>query len=207
MGLDSTPCVPSPSHGAASSSVSSLPSRARPLRAPTTRAWPSSRSVSSSPGSSNSLYAQSAAASERLNGATYELAQAKRALSQQRHQAAGARKKLDVQKEVVAELTVEQLMSGSTTARVTTMLDGDGTQDLLDRASAYESTDEAMNARIDDSTRGRSSTAQRLVGPRRQSLRWARRQRSSGRPGLPSTTPSAVPNRPPRRSGRSASRS
>ena len=98
----------------------------------------------------NSLYAQSAAASERLNGATYELAQAKRALSQQRHQVAGARTKLDVQKEVVAELTVEQLMSGSTTARVTTMLDGDGTQDLLDRASAYASTDEAMNARIDE---------------------------------------------------------
>jgi cell wall-associated NlpC family hydrolase len=96
----------------------------------------------------NSLYAQSAAASERLNGATYELAQAKRALSQQRHQLAGARKKLDVQKEVVADLTVEQLMSGSATARVTTMLDGDGTQDLLDRASAYESTDEAMGARI-----------------------------------------------------------
>ncbi|MDX6234120.1 MAG: peptidoglycan DL-endopeptidase CwlO [Nocardioidaceae bacterium] len=98
----------------------------------------------------NSLYAQSAAASERLNGATYELAQAKRALSQQRDQVAGALKKLDVQKEVVADLTVEQLMSGSTTARVTTMLDGDGTQDLLDRASAYESTDEAMNARIDE---------------------------------------------------------
>ena len=97
----------------------------------------------------NSLYAQSAAASERLNGATYELAQAKRALSRQRHQVAGALKKLDVQKEVVADLTVEQLMSGSTTARVTTMLEGDGTQDLLDRASAYESTDEAMNARID----------------------------------------------------------
>lgn len=98
----------------------------------------------------NTLYAQSAMASERLNGATYELTQAKAALSEQRGQVAGARKKLAVQKEVVAELTVEQLMAGTTTARVTTMLGGGGTEDLLDRASAYASTDEAMNARIDE---------------------------------------------------------
>ncbi len=98
----------------------------------------------------NSLYAQSAVASEQLNGATYELAQAKSALSQQRDQLAGARKKLAAQREVVAELTVEQLMAGTATARVTSMLDGGGTEDVLDRASAYASADEAMNARLDD---------------------------------------------------------
>jgi cell wall-associated NlpC family hydrolase len=40
-------------------------------------------------------------------------------------------------------------MSGSSTARLTTMLDGNGPEELLDRASAYSSSDEAMNARLD----------------------------------------------------------
>lgn len=97
----------------------------------------------------NSLYAQSAVASERLNGATYELTRAKETLTVQRAQLDRARRNLDVQRERVAELTVEQMMSGSSTSRLTTMLDSDGPQELLERDSAYSSTNEAMNARLD----------------------------------------------------------
>jgi cell wall-associated NlpC family hydrolase len=97
----------------------------------------------------NSLYAQSAVASERLNGATYELAAAKERLTLQRAQLDTARKNLDVQRERVAELTVEQVMSGSSTSRLATMIGSDGPQELLERDSAYSSTNEAMNARLD----------------------------------------------------------
>lgn len=97
----------------------------------------------------NALYAQSAVASERLNGATYELKQAKVALVRQRAQLARASARLAAQREVVAELSVEQLMSGSSMKRLTTMLDGNGVDEVLKRAAAYSSVDEAMNARMD----------------------------------------------------------
>ena len=97
----------------------------------------------------NDLYARSAAAAERLNGARYELAQADADLKRQRAAVKRAEAQLADQRDAVATLTVEQLQSGTGTARLTTLFESDGPQQLLERAGAYASTNEAMNARID----------------------------------------------------------
>ncbi|GAA3515461.1 C40 family peptidase [Aeromicrobium panaciterrae] len=96
----------------------------------------------------NDLYAQSAAASERLNGAAYELAQARKAVARHAAEVDKARRKLEVQQSIVAAMTVEQLQSGSTASRLTTLFTSDGPQQLLDRASAYSSTNEALASRV-----------------------------------------------------------
>jgi cell wall-associated NlpC family hydrolase len=100
----------------------------------------------------NDLYARSAAAAERLNGATFELAEAKADLKRQKAEVERAEARLADQRETVAALTVEQLQSGSGTARLTTLLESDGPQQMLERASAYASTNEALNARVDTLT-------------------------------------------------------
>lgn len=100
----------------------------------------------------NDLYARSAAAAERLNGATFELAEAKADLKRQKAEVERAEERLAEQREAVAALTVEQLQSGSGTARLTTLLESDGPQQLLERAGAYTSTNEALNARVDTLT-------------------------------------------------------
>jgi cell wall-associated NlpC family hydrolase len=100
----------------------------------------------------NDLYARSAAAAERLNGATYELEEAKAELKRQRAAVQRAEASLADQRDAVATLTVEQLQSGSGTAKLTTLFESDGPQQLLERAGAYASTNEAMNARIDTLT-------------------------------------------------------
>jgi cell wall-associated NlpC family hydrolase len=97
----------------------------------------------------NDLYARSAAAAEMLNGATYALQEAKSDLRRQKAEVEQAEGKLAVQRTAVAELTVQQLQSGTGTARLSTLLESDGPQQLLERAGAYSSTNEAMNARVD----------------------------------------------------------
>jgi len=96
----------------------------------------------------NDLYAQSAAASERLNGAKYELAIAKKAVARHRAAVEVARKKLAAQQDVVAAMTVEQLQAGSSAANLTAMFSSDGPEQLLERSSAYASTNEALAARV-----------------------------------------------------------
>ena len=100
----------------------------------------------------NDLYARSAAAAERLNGATFALAEAKADLKRQKAEVERAEARLADQRDAVAALTVEQLQSGSGTARLTTLLESDGPQQLLERAGAYTSTNEALNARVDTLT-------------------------------------------------------
>jgi cell wall-associated NlpC family hydrolase len=100
----------------------------------------------------NDLYARSAAAAELLNGATFELAEAKADLKRQKAAVKRAEARLAVQRDAVAALTVEQLQSGSGTARLTTLFESEGPQQLLERAGAYTSTNEAINARIDTLT-------------------------------------------------------
>jgi peptidoglycan DL-endopeptidase CwlO len=97
----------------------------------------------------NDLLARSAAAAERLNGATFELAEAEAELERQRAAIKRAEDQLAEQRDVVAALTVEQLQSGTGTARLNALFESDGPQQLLERAGAYASTNEAMNARID----------------------------------------------------------
>ncbi len=100
----------------------------------------------------NDLYARSAAAAERLNGATFQLAEAAAELKRQRAAVKRAEGLLADQRDAVATLTVEQLQSGTGTARLTTLFESDGPQQLLERASAYSSTNEAMNAKVDTLT-------------------------------------------------------
>jgi peptidoglycan DL-endopeptidase CwlO len=100
----------------------------------------------------NDLYARSAAAAEQLNGATFALAEAKAELKRQKAEVEQAEARLADQREAVAALTVEQLQSGSGTSRLTTLLESDGPQQLLERAGAYTSTNEALNARVDTLT-------------------------------------------------------
>lgn len=96
----------------------------------------------------NDLYARSAAASERLNGAKYELEAAKKAVARHRAKVASARTKLEAQEVVVAAMTVEQLQSGSSVSRLSAMFSSSGPQQLLERASAYASTNEATVAKV-----------------------------------------------------------
>lgn len=96
----------------------------------------------------NDLYAQSAAASERLNGAAYELSEAKKAVARHQAEVDKARAKLEAQQAIVAAMTVEQLQSGSSAAKLTTLFTADGPQQLLERASAYSSTNEALASRV-----------------------------------------------------------
>ncbi|MGI9085598.1 MAG: NlpC/P60 family protein [Aeromicrobium sp.] len=100
----------------------------------------------------NDLYARSAAAAERLNGATFELAEVEADLKRQRAAVKRAEGQLADQRDTVATLTVEQLQSGSGTSRLTTLFESEGPQQLLERAGAYASTNEAMNARVDTLT-------------------------------------------------------
>lgn len=96
----------------------------------------------------NDLYAQSAVASERLNGAAHELAVAKQQVKRHAAAVAKARTKLEAQQEIVAALTVEQLQSGSSTSRLTALFTADGPQQLLERSAAYSSTHEALASRV-----------------------------------------------------------
>ena len=96
----------------------------------------------------NELYARSAAASERLNGATYELEVAKKAVARHQAEVAVARRKLQEQQDVVAAMTVEQLQSGSPVSKLSSLFTSAGPQQLLERSAAYSSTNEATVARV-----------------------------------------------------------
>lgn len=98
----------------------------------------------------NGLYARSAAASERLNGATVALDQARVDLVEHRAEQRSARAVVQEQRDAVAEMTVERLQSGTTGRAVASMLDGSTPDVLLQRASANTAVDEAMTAVLDD---------------------------------------------------------
>ncbi|AXT85910.1 hypothetical protein C6I20_12430 [Aeromicrobium sp. A1-2] len=97
----------------------------------------------------DNLYAESAAASERLNGAKFQLTEARSELAAQQAELAVAQKQLDAQRARVAELTLQQLQSSTSTTVLTSMLDSQGPQELLERASAYSSVNQAVAARLD----------------------------------------------------------
>jgi cell wall-associated NlpC family hydrolase len=96
----------------------------------------------------NDLYAQSAAASEQLNGAIYNLQVAQKAVIQERATLSKAKQRLVVQQQAVAALTVEQLQSDSSLLRLSALFQSNGAQQLLERSAAYSSTNEAITARI-----------------------------------------------------------
>ena len=97
----------------------------------------------------NSLYDQASAASERLNGAVYEASLAKADVARNAKAVATAEKNLGRERASVAELTVQDLQSGSGLSNLGALFDSAGPGQLLDRSTAYSSTQEAMAARID----------------------------------------------------------
>ena len=134
----------------------------------------------------NDLYARAAAAAERLNGATYALAEAEATLKRQKAAVKRAEASLSVQRDAVATLTVDQLQSGTGTSRLTTLFESDGPQQLLERAGAYASTNEAMNARVDTLTARQvvRDAAVRSAGAAQKSLRQAAKDRAAAAAGI-----------------------
>jgi cell wall-associated NlpC family hydrolase len=134
----------------------------------------------------NDLLARSAAAAERLNGATFELAEAEADLKRQRAAVKRAEGQLADQRDVVAALTVEQLQSGTGTARLSALFESDGPQQLLERAGAYASTNEAMNARIDTLTARQvvRDAAVRRADAAQDDLRSAVKKRKAAAAGI-----------------------
>lgn len=100
----------------------------------------------------NAMYERAAVASEQLNGAIYRAAQAKAATARNKVEVANAAKGLKIQRDAVAMLTVQGLQSGTGMAKLGSLFQSDGPTQLLDRASAYSSTQEAMAAHIDSLT-------------------------------------------------------
>ncbi len=98
----------------------------------------------------NDLYQRSAAASEQLNGARYRLGETKNQLGRERRRARETTRQLAESSAVVATLTVEQLQSGAGAAKLEVLVGSTTPTQLLERASAYASTAEAMTARLDE---------------------------------------------------------
>ncbi|MGZ5366906.1 MAG: NlpC/P60 family protein [Aeromicrobium sp.] len=96
----------------------------------------------------NSLYDQAAIASERLNGAVYEAQLAKEEVTRNADAVASAQRDLSREQDLVAELTVQDLQSGTAVSRLSALFGSAGPSQLLDRSAAYSSTQEAMAARI-----------------------------------------------------------
>lgn len=97
----------------------------------------------------NGLYAQSAAAAERLNAATYHVEQARADLDQQRASQSKAQASVDEYREAVADITVQRLQTNPTGRALVSVLDGQEPADLLQEASARSAVDEAMTAALD----------------------------------------------------------
>lgn len=98
----------------------------------------------------NELYQRSAAASEQLNGARYQLAETQKRLDRERRTVRDTNKQLDERSAAVAALTVEQLQNGADTKRLEVLLGSETPTDLLERAGAYESTADAATAMLDE---------------------------------------------------------
>jgi|GEM_PF-2734165 len=133
----------------------------------------------------NALYARAAAANERVNGATYRLAQAETALKQQRAVRQRASHAFEEQRKVVAAMTVEQQLNGSTSQAMMSLLDGDDPTAILEEATGLKAVDEAMTAELDRLDAGKtvldsaSHAVEAVVEEQRQALadrKDARRQ-------------------------------
>lgn len=97
----------------------------------------------------NALYDRAAVASEQLNGAIYRAQLAKDQVARNAVALATARKGLAVEQQSVAQLTVQDLDTNTGIERFNALVGSEGPGQLLDRAGAYSSAQEAMTAHID----------------------------------------------------------
>lgn len=98
----------------------------------------------------NALYERAADAAERLNGAKYRLALARKREAREREAARETRAQVAEQSAAVAQMTVQQLQSGSGTAQLESLLSSSGPTELLERANAYANTAAALTSSIDE---------------------------------------------------------
>ncbi|MCW2748753.1 MAG: hypothetical protein JWP10_1895 [Nocardioidaceae bacterium] len=94
-------------------------------------------------------YERAAAASEEVNAQQYRLEIAKQDLAKKQRDLDTAKAALDQQRDAVAALTVQELQGSSGLNRLGSVFSSRGPEELLDRASAYSSTSEALQASID----------------------------------------------------------
>jgi len=97
----------------------------------------------------NGLYAQSAAASEQLNGASYRLQQVRVDLGERRAELGQAQASFDEYRDAVETMTVERFQTHVSGRALVAMFDGLEPSGLLEQASARSSVDEAMTAELD----------------------------------------------------------
>jgi len=124
----------------------------------------------------NALYMQAAAANERVNGATYELGLAEAAMKKHRAVLKRVDQEYRSQREVVAEMTVEQQLNGSTSQAMMSLLDGGQPATILQEATSLKAVDEAMTAELDrlDASKtvvdSASSAVEKVVKDRRHAV-------------------------------------
>ncbi|WP_293781503.1 C40 family peptidase [uncultured Aeromicrobium sp.] len=96
----------------------------------------------------NALYAQAAAAAEQFNAAVETAEAAERELAGLDDQIAAAERELEGERSVVEELTMEELTAQQPVVVLQSFLDAEGPLQLIERSSAYASTQDAMAGRI-----------------------------------------------------------
>ena len=96
------------------------------------------------------LYARAAESARQFEAAQGRLAAADAAVRQERRAALQAKAERAKQSAAVAALTIQQLQNGSGVEQYSVLLSGAGRREYLERAAAYASTAEAMNATIDE---------------------------------------------------------
>ncbi|MFD1859696.1 hypothetical protein EHW97_00870 [Aeromicrobium camelliae] len=96
----------------------------------------------------NALYAEAAALSERFNGAVVAAEDAERELADLDGRISAAERELEGERAVVEELTIDQLTDQRPVVVFQSLLDAEDPLQLLERSSAYASTQDAMAGQI-----------------------------------------------------------
>jgi hypothetical protein len=98
----------------------------------------------------NALYEEASQRAVQFERARAAVSDAERALARERRAVRQAKSESAAQSAAVADLTVQQLQTQSGMERYSSLLSGGDPRDILARAGAYESTAQAMAAKIDE---------------------------------------------------------
>jgi len=124
----------------------------------------------------NALYMQASAANERVNGANLALEEAEAALKKHQAVLKKATQEYGDQSEVVAEMTVEQQLYGSTDQAKMSVLDGRDASEVLEEVTGLQAIDEALTAELDRLDAGQtvldsaSASVEKLVTDRKKAV-------------------------------------
>lgn len=124
----------------------------------------------------NALYMQASAANERVNGANLALDEAEAALKKHKAVLKKATQEYGEQSKVVAEMTVEQQLYGSTDQAKMSLLDGREASEVLEEVTGLQAIDEAMTAELDRLDAGQtvldsaSASVENVVADRKKAV-------------------------------------